>query len=56
MLGMFYEVGVTLEMMSDASLTFPQNGPLHLGNDNSMFTNNQSWDRVADFIWLDQPV
>ncbi|THH00602.1 hypothetical protein EW026_g1946 [Hermanssonia centrifuga] len=33
-----------------------QNGPLHIRNDYSMFSNNFSWDHLADYIWVDQPV
>ena len=33
-----------------------QNGPLHIANDYSVYSNNYSWDKLADWIWVDQPV
>lgn len=33
-----------------------QNGPLHVASDYSIHQNNFSWDRLADYIWIDQPV
>ncbi|KAI0083348.1 Alpha/Beta hydrolase protein [Irpex rosettiformis] len=35
---------------------FFENGPLHVADDFSLFSNNQSWDKLADYIWIDQPV
>ncbi|KAI8996603.1 alpha/beta-hydrolase [Trametes punicea] len=33
-----------------------ENGPVRIGADGSASPNNYSWDRVADYIWIDQPV
>jgi len=33
-----------------------QNGPIHVTNDYSIVQNNFSWDGLADYIWIDQPV
>ncbi|KAJ3559619.1 hypothetical protein NM688_g231 [Phlebia brevispora] len=35
---------------------FFENGPLHIRYDYSMFYNNYSWDHLADYFWIDQPV
>lgn len=37
-------------------LIIVQNGPLHIAGDYSLHPNNQSWNKVADYIWIDQPV
>ncbi|KAL5537214.1 hypothetical protein ACEPAF_1037 [Sanghuangporus sanghuang] len=33
-----------------------ENGPLHVTDSGSMAPNNFSWDKLADYIWVDQPV
>ncbi|KAJ3559788.1 hypothetical protein NM688_g126 [Phlebia brevispora] len=33
-----------------------ENGPIHIRNDYSVFSNNFSWHQLADYIWVDQPV
>ena len=33
-----------------------QNGPIHLDADSLPFENKFSWDNVADYVWIDQPV
>ncbi|KAI0675833.1 alpha/beta-hydrolase [Trametes maxima] len=33
-----------------------ENGPVHINPDFSASANNFSWDKVADYIWVDQPV
>lgn len=33
-----------------------QNGPIHVANDYSIYANNFSWDKLADHVWIDQPV
>lgn len=33
-----------------------KNGPIHVAGDYSISANNYSWDKLADYIWLDQPV
>ncbi|KAI0642261.1 alpha/beta-hydrolase [Trametes meyenii] len=33
-----------------------ENGPVHINADFSASANNFSWDKVADYIWVDQPV
>ncbi|KAI0352156.1 alpha/beta-hydrolase [Trametes cingulata] len=33
-----------------------ENGPIHINADFSAQQNNFSWDRVADYVWVDQPV
>jgi len=33
-----------------------ENGPLHIAEDESIFQNNFSWNHLADYIWVDQPV
>lgn len=40
-------------LLSDASL---QNGPLHIREDYTIFSNNLSWHTLADYVWVDQPV
>ncbi|KAI0798571.1 Alpha/Beta hydrolase protein [Irpex lacteus] len=35
---------------------FFENGPLHIAGDYSLHPNNQSWNKIADYIWIDQPV
>ncbi|KAI0681923.1 Alpha/Beta hydrolase protein [Cytidiella melzeri] len=35
---------------------FFKNGPLHVADDYSLFSNNNSWDKLTDYIWIDQPV
>jgi carboxypeptidase D len=37
-------------------LVHPQNGPIHVASDYSVFSNNYSWHKLADYVWLDQPV
>ncbi|KAI0664279.1 alpha/beta-hydrolase [Cubamyces menziesii] len=33
-----------------------ENGPIRIGPDGSPSENTYSWDRVADYVWIDQPV
>ncbi|OBZ74243.1 Serine carboxypeptidase-like 21 [Grifola frondosa] len=33
-----------------------ENGPIHIRPDDSLFHNNYSWEQVADYVWIDQPV
>ncbi|TCD69154.1 hypothetical protein EIP91_008631 [Steccherinum ochraceum] len=33
-----------------------ENGPVHVADDLSVFQNNFSWNKLADYIWVDQPV
>ena len=33
-----------------------ENGPLHVTESGSMVPNNFSWDKLIDYIWVDQPV
>lgn len=35
---------------------FFENGPIRIESNYSASPNNYSWDRLADFFWLDQPV
>ncbi|KAJ6534638.1 alpha/beta-hydrolase [Mycena vulgaris] len=35
---------------------FIENGPIRIGVDGTISANNYSWDKVADYIWIDQPV
>ncbi|KAF8659838.1 hypothetical protein AX16_001723 [Volvariella volvacea WC 439] len=35
---------------------FFENGPIRIGGDYSILPNNYSWDRLADYFWVDQPV
>ncbi|KAJ3745335.1 alpha beta-hydrolase [Lentinula detonsa] len=36
---------------------FFENGPMHINGDYSMAANTEfSWDTVADYVWIDQPV
>jgi carboxypeptidase D len=37
-------------------LNTPQNGPLLVNGDYSLRSNNHSWDKLADYFWIDQPV
>ncbi|KAI5120253.1 hypothetical protein M0805_004589 [Coniferiporia weirii] len=33
-----------------------ENGPLHVTESGSMTPNNYSWDKLVDYVWVDQPV
>ncbi|THH29780.1 hypothetical protein EUX98_g4414 [Antrodiella citrinella] len=33
-----------------------ENGPIHIADDFTAFQNNFSWNNLADYIWVDQPV
>ncbi|KAI0773297.1 alpha/beta-hydrolase [Trametes elegans] len=33
-----------------------ENGPIHINADSSAQKNNFSWNQLADYIWIDQPV
>ncbi|KAI0339252.1 alpha/beta-hydrolase [Trametopsis cervina] len=33
-----------------------ENGPLHVAEDGSIISNNASWDKLVDHVWIDQPV
>ncbi|KII85865.1 hypothetical protein PLICRDRAFT_44287 [Plicaturopsis crispa FD-325 SS-3] len=33
-----------------------ENGPVHIQNDYSAVANDKSWNKIADYIWVDQPV
>ncbi|KAI0954566.1 hypothetical protein AcW1_006420 [Taiwanofungus camphoratus] len=33
-----------------------ENGPIHIHPNYSAYENNYSWNRLADYIWIDQPV
>ncbi|KAJ7180968.1 Alpha/Beta hydrolase protein [Mycena filopes] len=35
---------------------FLENGPIRIANDGTISANKYSWDTVADYIWIDQPV
>ncbi|KAJ7108885.1 Alpha/Beta hydrolase protein [Mycena crocata] len=35
---------------------FLENGPIRIGADGTISANNYSWDKEADYIWIDQPV
>ncbi|KAF8892138.1 Alpha/Beta hydrolase protein [Infundibulicybe gibba] len=35
---------------------FFENGPIRIGGDYAASPNNQSWDKLADYFWIDQPV
>ncbi|KAJ7463398.1 Alpha/Beta hydrolase protein [Mycena galericulata] len=35
---------------------FLENGPIRIAADGTISANTYSWDTVADFIWIDQPV
>ncbi|KAH9913998.1 alpha/beta-hydrolase [Epithele typhae] len=36
--------------------TLPSNGPIHLDQNQQPFKNDFSWDQLADYVWVDQPV
>lgn len=40
----------------DIDVSHIKNGPIHVAGDYSVHPNNYSWDKLADYIWLDQPV
>ena len=46
------------EMMSVICVWYEwgQNGPLHVADNHSLYSNNFSWDKLADYVWIDQPV
>ncbi|KAI0695231.1 Alpha/Beta hydrolase protein [Cytidiella melzeri] len=33
-----------------------ENGPLRIAENGSIIPNNASWDKLVDFVWVDQPV
>ncbi|TFK46518.1 alpha/beta-hydrolase [Heliocybe sulcata] len=33
-----------------------ENGPIHIAPDYSAYSNNYSWNGLADYVWIDQPV
>lgn len=33
-----------------------QNGPIQIANDFSVHKNDFSWDRLADWVWIDTPL
>ena len=33
-----------------------ENGPLHIAADGSLVPNDYSWDKLVDYVWVDQPV
>ncbi|THH11307.1 hypothetical protein EW145_g733 [Phellinidium pouzarii] len=33
-----------------------ENGPIHVDVGGSLVPNNESWDKLVDYIWVDQPV
>lgn len=33
-----------------------ENGPLHVAANGSLIPNQFSWDKLVDYIWVDQPV
>ncbi|KAJ7117599.1 alpha/beta-hydrolase [Mycena epipterygia] len=35
---------------------FLENGPIRIASDGTISENNYSWNKVADYIWIDQPV
>ncbi|KAJ6464618.1 Alpha/Beta hydrolase protein [Mycena vitilis] len=35
---------------------FLENGPIRMASDGTISQNAYSWDKVADYIWIDQPV
>ncbi|KAF7370325.1 Carboxypeptidase [Mycena sanguinolenta] len=35
---------------------FLENGPIRIASDGTISENPYSWDKVADYIWIDQPV
>jgi hypothetical protein len=39
-----------------ADVLLVQNGPFQVQNDYSIVHNEFSWDKLADYIWIDQPV
>ncbi|KAH9946531.1 alpha/beta-hydrolase [Amylocystis lapponica] len=33
-----------------------ENGPVHIAPNTSIYQNKYSWDTIADYVWIDQPV
>lgn len=56
MIGLFTEVRITSYSVDNPLNEFLQNGPLQVTSNYSIRSNNYSWDRLADYIWIDQPV
>lgn len=56
MIGLFTEVRITSYSIDQPLIKFLQNGPLQVTSNYSIRSNNYSWDRLADYIWIDQPV
>lgn len=51
-----WEAGVNADRPDAMFGCASQNGPIHLDANQQPFENTFSWDRVADYIWIDQPV
>jgi len=43
-------------LLSKLIIFFLQNGPIQIQGDYSASPNKYSWDKLADYFWIDQPV
>jgi len=53
--GVYLERQILKNIRPDYVLLF-QNGPIQVTSDYSIVSNEHSWDKLADYIWVDQPV
>jgi hypothetical protein len=56
LLGLFFEVSYELAYSLVKLIIFHQNGPIQIQGDYSASPNKYSWDKLADYFWVDQPV
>ena len=56
MYGMFFEVCFDRALYLHSYLKCLQNGPIRIHPDYSMTSNDYSWNKLADYFWIDQPV
>jgi hypothetical protein len=56
MVGFFLEVSPPLKLLYSFSFRLEQNGPIRIATNGTVSANKYSWDKVADYIWIDQPV
>lgn len=53
---MFFEVCTDWALYMNFRLIHLQNGPIRIHPDYSVTSNDYSWNKLADYFWIDQPV
>ena len=57
MFGLFFEVCTqSYNSVACSPVAWAQNGPIQIQNDYSAKPNKLSFDKLADYFWIDQPV